>query len=235
MQPIHVKYSLEFWVRIGITGGIFALIGLLTLSISRGRLPLIAVGVIPTVIYVSVMFATHRKAVKMIDDNGITRRDGKLLLWNDFKERRDVQSLSRYNQPMGLNNIDLIYTTGKARLFIHVVENAGEILGIVSELAKPRISPSDCSICTQLRDEEWAMQKHGHEEDDTNLPAAAWQLKDVRELKPGTTRSPILKECPQCGTYYVYRETYEYLATGSEDEQRLSRFGSEAEAVASIN
>nr|HMT09562.1 hypothetical protein [Pyrinomonadaceae bacterium] len=99
MQPIYVKYSREFWVRIAIVGGIFAVIGLLTLSISRGRLPLIAVGVLPTLFYAAVMIFTHRKAIKTIDDTGITRRDGKRLLWADLKERRDVQSLSRYNQP----------------------------------------------------------------------------------------------------------------------------------------
>lgn len=231
MEPVCVKYSREFWVRVGITGGIFALIGLVTLSISRGRLSLIAVGVVPTLFYVTVMFVTNRKAIKLIDDEGVTRRDGKRLPWSEFKERRDVQSLSRYNQPMGLNNIDLIFASGKARLFIHVVENAGEILNTVNELAKPRVLPKDCKICTELRDEERAMQKAGREDEDTHLPAAAWQLKDIRELKPGATRSPVLKQCPECGTSYVYKETYEFLVYGSEDEQRLTRLKNDEEAL----
>lgn len=235
MQPVNLEYSREFWIRIAIVGGIIGVISLLVLSISKGRLILIAIAVVPPVFYMTMMLLTHIRAVKIIDSEGVTRRDNKRLPWSEFKRRRDVHVVSKFGVTGALNNIELYFAQGKANIFPHVINDAGDVLAAIDQYAKPPVYRNDCSICTQLRDEEWAMQKHGREEDDTNLPGAAWQLKDVRELKPGTTRSPILKECPQCGTFYVYKESYDYLATGSEDEQRLTRFGSEAEAVASIN
>ena len=234
MEAVTARYSREFFVRIAVTGGIFLVIGLLTLSISRGRPALIAVGVVPTLFYVSIMALTHLRAVRQIDREGVTRLDGKRLAWSEFKRQQNVHTRMPWGQPGPLNNIDLYFTGGRARVFPYVLENAGEMMAAVEHFAKRPVSRADCGICTQLRDEEWAMQKAGHEDEDTNLPAAAWQLESVRELKPGATRSPVLKRCPECGTFYVYRESYEFLVYGSEDEQRLIRFDSEAEAVSSV-
>jgi len=231
VETINVKYSREFWVRIGIVGGIFALIGLLTLSISRGRVALIAIGVVPTLIYVAVMVITHRRALKTIDTKGVNRRDGKRLLWSDFRERRDVQSITKYGQPVGVNNIDLLFGEGKARLFPHVIDDAATVLAAIEKYAKVPVAPANCTICSHLHDEEYAMQKVGREDEDTQLPPEVWKLQDVRELKPGGNRSPILKKCPECHTFYVYRDIYDYLATGSEDEQRLTRLNNEVEAA----
>lgn len=235
MDTIPVKYSREFWVRITVGGGVVSLLGLVMLLFSRGRLVFIMIGVVPITIFVLVMIFSHRKAVRAIDSEGVTRRDGKRLPWSDLKERRDVQSISKYGQPMGLNNIDLIFGAGKASVFVHVIEDSGEIMAAIEKYSEPMPTRSECSICTLLRDTEWAMQKHGREEEDTELPAAAWKLETIRELKPGENRSPILKQCPECRTFYVYKDIYDYLATGSEDEQRLTRYPSEVDAVASVS
>jgi uncharacterized C2H2 Zn-finger protein len=55
------------------------------------------------------------------------------------------------------------------------------------------------------------------------LPAAASQLIVVKDLRPGSSRMLQLKQCPQCGSYYLYRTDYEYLVNGSEDEEFLTR------------
>ena len=90
-------------------------------------------------------------------------------------------------------------------------------------------SKSKCGICSQLADQEYATQKFGWEENDTHLPAASGELEIVKDLKPDSSRSLVLQRCPECGTYYLYRSDYEYLANGSEDEQELTRL-SEDEA-----
>jgi hypothetical protein len=89
---------------------------------------------------------------------------------------------------------------------------------------------TDCLICSQLKDIEVGFQKYGREDEDTFLPEAMSGLKFVRDIKPGLTRTPELLQCPECGTFYVYKVEYEYLAAGSEDEQRLTRVKSEHEA-----
>ena len=55
------------------------------------------------------------------------------------------------------------------------------------------------------------------------MPAAADSLKIVRDLKPRRGRVMQLKQCAECETYYIYETDYEFLTTGSEDEQTLTR------------
>ena len=87
-----------------------------------------------------------------------------------------------------------------------------------------------CSICAQLEDHGFGRQTHGRPEEDTFLPAAARLLENIRELKPGSDRYTWLRRCPECATYYLHRIDYEYLATGSEDEQFLTRLTDEQAA-----
>jgi hypothetical protein len=87
-----------------------------------------------------------------------------------------------------------------------------------------------CSICSQLKDHEFGRQSHGRPEEDTFLPDAARHLENIRELKPGSVRYTWLRQCPECATYYLHRTGYEYLASGSEDEQYLMRLTDEEAA-----
>ena len=85
----------------------------------------------------------------------------------------------------------------------------------------------DCSICSHLKDQEWASQKFGWEANDTSLPVAASYLQLVCDLKPGSDRSLQIWQCPLCFTYYRFSSDYEYLVNGSEDVQSLIRLSQE--------
>jgi hypothetical protein len=87
-----------------------------------------------------------------------------------------------------------------------------------------------CSICSQLKDYEFGRQTGDRPEQDTFLPDAARHLKNISELKPGSVRYMWLRQCPECATYYTHRTDYEYLASGSEDEQFLTRLTDEEAA-----
>ncbi len=80
-----------------------------------------------------------------------------------------------------------------------------------------------CPVCSQLVDRGAAYQKYGREEDNTLLPPAADALVVVQDYRPYGSRALQLRQCPACGTYYLYRTDYEYLTNGSEDEQHLTR------------
>ncbi len=80
-----------------------------------------------------------------------------------------------------------------------------------------------CSICSQLKDTEYAMQKYGSEEYNTYLPKEVWQLETIVNLNPGSSRECKLLQCPECKTYYLFDTDYEYLVNGTEDEQTLKR------------
>jgi hypothetical protein len=87
-----------------------------------------------------------------------------------------------------------------------------------------------CTICSELADKESAFQKYGWEENDSYLPAAASKLTIVRDFKPHSSRKLQLQQCPECGTFYLYRSDYEYLVNGSEDEEYLTRLSDEETA-----
>ncbi len=77
-----------------------------------------------------------------------------------------------------------------------------------------------CSLCSSLEDEEYGLQKFGWPQDDCYIPAAADRLEIVR----GDSHTQLqIRRCPQCGTYYFHKTSYEYLVNGSEDEQILTR------------
>jgi len=84
-----------------------------------------------------------------------------------------------------------------------------------------------CGMCSSLSDQEYAFQKYGLEKDNTYLPATANQLKVVRDFQPYDSRKLQVRQCSECGTYYLYRTDYEYLVNGSEDEEYLTRLTEE--------
>jgi len=89
---------------------------------------------------------------------------------------------------------------------------------------------TQCRICSNLAEHEAAFQKYGHADDDTFLPAAAYDLMVVKDFKPYGSRKLQLRRCPQCGTYYRYQTDYEFLVNGSEDEEYLTRLTDEQAA-----
>lgn len=92
----------------------------------------------------------------------------------------------------------------------------------------PEASHLGCSICSQLHDQEQALQTVQGSEEDTSLPEAADMLEVVRDIRPGHP-GLRLKQCPQCGTFYLFRSIYEFLIGfgGSYDEYLLTRLTGE--------
>jgi len=49
----------------------------------------------------------------------------------------------------------------------------------------------------------------------------------IRDIRPDSSWKLQLKQCPNCGAYYLYHTDYEYLVNGSEDEEHLVRLTAE--------
>lgn len=86
--------------------------------------------------------------------------------------------------------------------------------------------PDPCSICSQLKDVQTSFYKYAAPEYDIPLPPAAARLAVV--LTPDLSDPEVyhVRCCPECGTLYTYRFSYEYHTNGSEDEEELSRMAS---------
>src|SRR5215211_3760875 len=85
------------------------------------------------------------------------------------------------------------------------------------------IAISDCEICSHLEDVETSFAKYGHEEETTTLPAEAARLVRLKDSQVSDKDRREFQRCPVCGTFYLYKYTYEYLVYGSEDEEELTR------------
>lgn len=96
--------------------------------------------------------------------------------------------------------------------------------------ADPDASDKPCEVCSNLADREYAFQKYGAEENNTYLPAAADLLKIVKDFAPYDSRKLQLRQCGECGRYYLYRSDYEYLVNGTEDEEFLTRLSADEAA-----
>lgn len=84
-----------------------------------------------------------------------------------------------------------------------------------------------CSVCGSLQDYHRAMQKGGHESQDTHLPAASGKLVTVKEVRPDHNGSSFVQQCAECDAWFLYKTTYEFLVYGSEDEQQLYRISAQ--------
>jgi hypothetical protein len=80
-----------------------------------------------------------------------------------------------------------------------------------------------CGVCSSLSDTEYAYRKYGWPEHDSYLPDAAYALVIMRDFKPLSDRKMQLRQCPGCGSWFLYRSDYEYLVNGTEDEEFLTR------------
>lgn len=164
--------------------------------------------------------------LRAMDTEGVTRRDGRRFLWKDLLEEREVHARMPWGAPGPLNHIELVFPDGWVQVFPLTLENAGLVMRYLEERKRPKV----CVTCGELKDYQVGLQVGGREEEHTFLPDAAYALETVRETQPGRNRSPVLKRCKECGTYYLFEVSYEYIVYGSEDEQRLTRLTEEQAA-----
>ncbi len=85
------------------------------------------------------------------------------------------------------------------------------------------IAISECEICRHLDDYETSFTKYAHEDETELLPAEAARLARLPGSRVSETDRRVFWRCPVCGTFYLYKTTYEFLTTGSEDEEELER------------
>jgi len=194
--------------------------------------PMVAFGLLPGSLWLGFSVWYYRRGPSVLDLTGVTRRDGKRFAWKEIEEARKVYARYPWGARAGVNHVDLIFKTGRVQVFPLVLENGVEVMEFLEQNAKKEQPPrhASCFICRDLKDYNYGFQKHGREHEDTFLPDACGKLVGVKDLHPGRPRNPSIVQCPECETYYHYKVTYEFLATGSEDEQILTRLSDEEAA-----
>lgn len=257
VKPVHLRFERSFFIRQGIVGGLLGFFCLMiAIFLSHAGWLSKAIPVVFFAPWVYFVVREYRLAAILIDDDGVTRNDGRRFSWSELKAINEAYMRMTSGQPGPLNNVDIVFSTGFARVLPMVLENGWLAVKVLEQRKKQSVpatpppaadtptsatSPAveapvpaspkpivgKCRVCGELGDYERGMQTHGREAEDTFLPAAAGRLKCIREVRPGHNRSPVLEQCPECGAYFLYQIVYDYLATGSEDEQILTRLSDE--------
>lgn len=190
------KPSTDYFVRQAIVGAISGGIGLMLvyMGLRRHMWPMTAFGAFAMTFWTAVAYWTYRQGPRSMDRETVTRRDGRRFSWKDLTEKRDIHGRIPGGELGPLNHVQLIFPTGKVRVFPMTLENAGEVMAFMTRRTTP------CKVCGTLGDYYRGFQKGGREAEDG-----------------------LLQKCPECGDHFLYQSTYEFLISGSEDEQILTR------------
>lgn len=89
-----------------------------------------------------------------------------------------------------------------------------------------------CPLCSQLKDVETSFAKYLAPQHDRPLPEAAARLVVLPAIDPAVDPERAhVRRCPQCGTFYRYLQSHEYMINGTEDQEELTRLSpSQADA-----
>ncbi len=251
MKAVHLRFPRSFYVRHGLIGGLLAFFCfVIVATIRHGGLLIKGVPAVFLGPWLFLVWREYRIAARVVDDEGITRHDGRRFLWKNLRRVNEVRMFVAGAPTGPINNVDIVFGDGFARILVLIMENATEAWQIVRAKQKehaaggaeetpkepavptapvrepepPQLAASlPCTVCGELGDYHYAMQKHGREDEDTFLPAVGSRLKRIKEIDPEKRPNQTVEQCPGCGAWFLYESSYEFLATGSEEEQWLSR------------
>lgn len=242
VKAVRTRLSGGYKLRMGVLFTLMLLIGLPIAMAARrnGHWLFWVASLSPLLLSGLLLGSEYRRSPRVLDAQGVVRRDGKRLRWDDFLEQRTIEIRTPGRASTGQSHTELHFRGGVVKIFPAMFD---DLDGIYRFLARhhsagsapppappaaqaettPARTPGSCSTCGPLGRCRRGLQQHGREEEDSFLPAEAARLRRIKDVRPGQTRTPELMQCPTCGDHFLYEVTYEYLATGSEDEQILTR------------
>lgn len=257
MKTIQLRFQRSFFLRQGFVGGmqIFFCIVIMMLMRHGGLLvkfaPVIFVGP-----WLAIVLREYLISARQVDDEGVTRNDGKRFLWSDLRRINEVKMIIAGQHTGPVNHVDIVFKNGSVRILLAVLQNGIEAWQFVMGKKKtleasappppaaasstPAAAPPaaatgpKCGTCGELGDCHRGFQKGGDEANSTFLPAASDKLKTIKVINPNVRPTQSLQQCAECGAWFLHETSYEYLVYGSEDEQTLSRI-TEEKAKALLN
>jgi hypothetical protein len=135
MEPMVLRTSRGYWMRIG---GLFVLFGLIALGIGvqavRRGPPLMLAFAVALALTPAWLLWSRRRWVARLDSDGVQLRDGRRFAWANFEKVVAV-----YVQRGGarwLNHYELHFRDGRARLFHRMVDDAHDVLALLQALER---------------------------------------------------------------------------------------------------
>ena len=133
MHTIEVKTGSQYWRRLAVLWAMFALIGLAMVAVARQ--PLLAVLGLALAVAPAYMLYTRRIWwVARMDVEGVTLISGKRFAWADLEKVVDVIAM-RYGGKWH-NHYELVFHSGRARVFDRMLKNADEVMAAIKALER---------------------------------------------------------------------------------------------------
>jgi hypothetical protein len=155
MSVIRLSFTKSFFIRHALIGGLlgfFCAVIVITLKHAR---PLVYLA--PVFFMGPWLFFVLREyflSVRQMDEEAVTRRDGRRFAWQDLQRLQEMHMQSIPGVQGPLNNVDLIFKNGRARILYLVLENGLEAI----QFARCRAAALKTSVV------EESQQKAGPEE-----------------------------------------------------------------------
>lgn len=107
----------------------------------EGALRAFGFGVVSFIVFglaPGVILLRKRVSVKRFDARGVTRFDGRTFPWSEFRSVQRTMQRSRGGGFAALFSAELVFQSGKASIYVRVVENFGEVNRVLDELEAGR-------------------------------------------------------------------------------------------------
>jgi hypothetical protein len=131
MNVIEAKTGKAYWRRIGLLWAMFGFFGLVMTATAKQP----ALGIFGLVMMVAPAWLLYRRRVcwlARMDSNGVTLLSGKRLPWSDFEKVVDVHAIRGGAQ--WHNHYELVFRSGRARVFDRMLANADQVVAVVKAL-----------------------------------------------------------------------------------------------------
>jgi hypothetical protein len=133
MPSIELKTAPAYWRRIGLLWGMFGFFGLVISAMAAN--PVLGFfGLLLMIAPAWLLIQRRATWIARMDGDGVTLRSGKRLPWSDFEKVVDVQAVrggARWH-----NHYELIFRSGRARVFDRMLANADEAVPAVTALMR---------------------------------------------------------------------------------------------------
>jgi hypothetical protein len=133
MNAIELKTGKQYWRRVAILWVMFGLFGLVISAMAKRP----AVGLFGLLVMVApgLMLVSRRMTwAARLDAEGVTLRSGKRLPWSDFDKVVDVHAVR--GGAKWHNHYELVFRSGRARVFDRMLENGDAVVGALQALER---------------------------------------------------------------------------------------------------
>lgn len=145
VNVVRTRLSGGYKARMGLLAGLMVLLSLPIAMAARrnGHWLFWVAGLSPLVLGALIVMPEYRRSPRVFDDDGVERRDGRRLRWDEFVEQRTV-TIRRPGASVGLSHTELHFRSGVVKIFPLMFDDLDGIYRFLArrEAARPGPPPA---------------------------------------------------------------------------------------------